>query len=74
MLGIPIYLELTGYPQVDGYRHPIARMLWGWLLMLLALITMLACLGNRAQRVVALLASCVRHVHRGRWFITSDTS
>ena len=37
ILGIRLYLELTGYPQVGGETLHIAHMLWGGLGMLLAL-------------------------------------
>src|SRR6266702_1490362 len=36
------YLEITGYPQVGGGGLHIAHMLWGGLLMLVAIVMLLA--------------------------------
>ena len=47
ILAIRVYLILTGYPQLGGGGLHIAHMLWGGLLMLVALILMLAFLGRR---------------------------
>ncbi len=42
LLGIRFYLELTRYPQIGGHGLHIAHMLWGGLLMLIAIILLLA--------------------------------
>lgn len=55
LLLLRYYLYLTGYPQVGGGSLHIAHMLWGGLLMLIALVLLLAFLGRRLQRLAALL-------------------
>jgi hypothetical protein len=54
VLGLRAYLELTGYPQVGGNGLHIAHMLWGGLLMLVALVLLLSFIGVRARGVAAL--------------------
>lgn len=55
VLLIRFYLELTGYPQVGGGTLHIAHMLWGGLLMMVAIVLMLAYLGRAVQLWGALL-------------------
>jgi hypothetical protein len=55
ILGIRIYLELTGYPQVGGDGLHIAHMLWGGLLMLISLVLLIAFLGKSVVRLAAIL-------------------
>lgn len=55
LLLLRYYLYLTGYPQVGGGSLHIAHMLWGGLLMLVAMVLMLSFLGRRLQRLAALL-------------------
>jgi hypothetical protein len=55
ILGIRVFLELTGYPQLGGNGLHIAHMLWGGLGMLIALILLLAFLGYRVQVFSAFL-------------------
>jgi hypothetical protein len=55
LLLLRYYLYLTGYPQVSGGNLHIAHMLWGGLLMLVALVLLLTFLGRRLQRFAALL-------------------
>jgi hypothetical protein len=55
VLLVRFYLFITGYPQIGGGGLHIAHMLWGGLLMMVALAMTLAFHGIRAQRVVALL-------------------
>jgi hypothetical protein len=43
------YLRLTGYPQVGGATLHVAHMLWGGLLMLVALVLALAFVGRRSR-------------------------
>jgi hypothetical protein len=49
------YLRLTGFPQVGGGQLHIAHLLWGGLLMLVAMVLLLAVLGKRAKRVGAVI-------------------
>ena len=49
------YLRLTGFPQVGGGQLHIAHLLWGGLLMLVAMVVLLAVLGKRAKRIGAVV-------------------
>lgn len=49
------YLALTGFPQLGGAGLHIAHLLWGGLLMLVALVLLLAFVSRSMQRVAALL-------------------
>jgi hypothetical protein len=53
VLAIRLYLRLTNYPKVGGESLHIAHMLWGGLLMLVALLMLLAYLGRSSRRVAA---------------------
>ena len=53
VLGVRAWLHATGYPQVGGATLHIAHMLWGGLLMLLALGLLLLFLGRRPRRIAA---------------------
>jgi hypothetical protein len=53
VLAIRLYLRLTNYPQVGGESLHIAHMLWGGLLMLVALLMLLAYLGRSSRRAAA---------------------
>jgi hypothetical protein len=55
ILGIRLYLELTGYPQVGGDGLHIAHMLWGGLLMLIAIVLLVAFLGKSVVRLATVL-------------------
>jgi hypothetical protein len=55
LLLLRYYLYLAGYPQVGGSSLHIAHMLYGGLLMLVALVLLLSFLGRRLQRFSALL-------------------
>jgi hypothetical protein len=55
VLGIRFYLELTNYPQVGGDSLHIAHMLWGGLLMMMALLMLFSFLGRSAMAVAAVL-------------------
>src|SRR5919197_2169336 len=50
-----LFLGLTGFPRMGGGGLHIAHMLWGGLLMLLALVLLLAVLGKRAKRLAAVI-------------------
>ncbi len=55
-LGIRWFLSLTGYPQVGSNGIHIAHMLWGGLLMLVALMLLLAFLDRPVEHVAAAIA------------------
>jgi len=55
VLLIRFYLRLAGYPQVGGETLHIAHVLWGGLLMLVALVLLLAYLGRASRRWAAVL-------------------
>jgi hypothetical protein len=55
LLLLRFYLELTGFPQVGGRGLHIAHLLWGGLLMLVAIILLLAFLGRTAQATAAVV-------------------
>lgn len=55
LLLLRFLLYLTGYPQVGGGTLHIAHMLYGGLLMMIAIILMLAFLGARIQRIGAIV-------------------
>lgn len=55
VLGIRWFLALTGYPQIGGAGLHIAHLLWGGLLLLVALLLLFATLGRAMQRIAALL-------------------
>jgi hypothetical protein len=76
VLGIRFYLELAGYPQLGGRGLHIAHMLWGGLLMTLALVLLLAFLGRRVQHLAALVAGVGfgTFIDELGKFITSDNN
>ena len=55
-LGIRWFLALTGYPQVGSGGIHVAHMLWGGLLMLLAVMLLLAYLDRPVRHVAAVIA------------------
>ena len=55
ILAIRLYLDLTGYPRMGGGGLHIAHMLWGGLLMLVALMMLLAYLGKRVKWAAAIV-------------------
>lgn len=55
ILAIRLFLELTGYPQIGGGGLHIAHMLWGGLLMLVAIVLLLAFIGKRPREVAAII-------------------
>jgi len=54
-LGIRAFLSLTGYPQVGGEGLHIAHMLWGGLLMLIALLLYFSFLDRHVHHFAAFL-------------------
>ncbi|HEX3244183.1 MAG TPA: hypothetical protein VHX16_02135 [Chloroflexota bacterium] len=55
VLSIRLYLRLTGYPRIGNGDMHIAHMLWGGLLMLVALVLLLAFLGKHVKRAAAII-------------------
>ena len=55
-LGIRWFLGITGYPRIGSNGIHIAHMLWGGLLMLLALMLLLAFLDRWVQHLAAVIA------------------
>jgi hypothetical protein len=55
ILGIRAFLYLSGYPTVGGESLHIAHMLWGGLLMLVALLLLLGFLGKRVKSAAAVI-------------------
>lgn len=55
ILAIRVYLKLAGYPQIGGGGLHIAHMLWGGLLMLLALMLLISFLSRNAVNMAAIL-------------------
>ena len=55
LLSLRLYLYLSGFPQVGGKGFHIAHMLWGGLLMIVALVILLAFIDRTAQWTGAIL-------------------
>lgn len=55
VLGIRVFLFVTGYPYIGGEILHIAHMLWGGLMMIAANILLIAFLGRRVQHFAAIL-------------------
>lgn len=53
ILLIRFFLEITGYPSIGGSQYHIAHMLWGGLLMLVAMIVSLAFINREASQLAA---------------------
>ena len=55
LLGVRFFLNLTGFPKLGGGGLHIAHMLWGGSLMVIALLVLLAYLGERIRRIAAII-------------------
>jgi hypothetical protein len=55
VLGIRLYLELAGFPRLGSGGLHIAHMLWGGLLMLIAVVLLLGFLGKRMKQTAAIV-------------------
>lgn len=55
LLLLRFYLEITGFPQIGGGGLHIAHLLWGGLLMLVALVLLLAFFGKTVQALAAIV-------------------
>lgn len=76
ILVIRAFLAATGYPRLGSGGLHIAHMLWGGLLMLLALVLLLAFLGRRIQALAALIGGVGfgTFIDELGKFITSDNN
>lgn len=54
VLGIRLFLHVTGYPQIGNDSLHIAHVLWGGLLMMLAVVILLNFLGERPRAIGAI--------------------
>ncbi len=76
LLAVRIYLEATGYPQVGGNGLHIAHMLWGGLLLVVALLIAITLLGRQVRIVAAVVGGAGFGIfidELGK-FITSDNN
>jgi hypothetical protein len=55
ILGIRLFLHLTGYPQIGNGTLHIAHMLWGGLLMLVSILILFSFMGRRVEIWAAIL-------------------
>ncbi len=55
LLGIRFFLALTGYPQIGGDGLHVAHMLWGGLLMLVAVMLLISYLDRSVHHVAAVI-------------------
>jgi hypothetical protein len=74
VLGIRLFLHMTGYPQIGNSTLHIAHMLWGGLLMLVALIMLFSFIGKRIELWAAILggAGFGTFIDEVGKFVTSD--
>ncbi len=56
LLMIRLFLAVSGYPQIGGSSFHIAHMLWGGLLMVIALISLFVFLNRETKYIAAILA------------------
>jgi hypothetical protein len=76
VLAIRVALSLSGYPQIGGNGLHVAHLLWGGLLMLVALSLLLVYVGQRILRVCAVVGGIGFGVfvdELGK-FVTSDNN
>ena len=76
ILVIRIFLHLTGYPQIGNSTLHIAHMLWGGLLMLIALIMLFSFIGKRTELWAAILGGVGfgTFIDEVGKFVTSDNN
>ena len=76
ILAIRAYLAATGYPQVGGDGLHVAHMLWGGLLMLVAVILLLSFLGRHIKSLAVVVGGLGfgTFVDELGKFITSDNN
>lgn len=76
LLSIRAFLNLTGFPQVGGENFHIAHMLWGGLLMLIAIIFFASFL-NAQSKIIAVIAGGIgfgTFIDELGKFITADNN
>ncbi len=76
VLAIRLFLHMSGYPQLGGGGLHIAHMLWGGLLMLVALMILVGFLDRPAQRVAVVVGGIGwgTFIDELGKFITSDNN
>ncbi len=76
ILGIRFFLKLTDYPQISPRGLHIAHMLWGGLLMLLAILSLLFFLDRRSKKLAAVIGGLGfgAFIDEVGKFITSDNN
>ena len=76
LLGIRTYLAATGFPQVGGGGMHVAHMLWGGLLLLVAVVLLLVGIGRQTRNVAAIVAGAGfgTFIDELGKFITSDNN
>lgn len=76
ILLIRLYLEMTGYPQIGGGGLHIAHMLWGGLLMAIAIIILLSFMSAGALKLAAIVGGIGfgTFIDELGKFITSDNN
>jgi len=55
VLGIRLFLHLTGYPQIGNSTLHIAHLLWGGMGMLIAIIMLISFIGRRIELWASIL-------------------
>ncbi len=55
VIGIRFYLWATGYPQISGGGLHIAHVLFGGILMMIAMVTLIAFITLKARRIGAIV-------------------
>lgn len=75
VLAIRVFLRLTNYPQMGGGALHIAHVLWGGLLMLAGVVTLLSWRGRMTRQLGALLAGLGfgAFIDEVGKFVTADT-
>jgi hypothetical protein len=76
ILVIRLFLHMTGYPQLGNSTLHIAHMLWGGLLMLVAIIMLFAFIGKRIEMWAAILGGVGfgMFIDEVGKFVTSDNN
>lgn len=76
ILGIRTFLKITRYPQLGGEGFHISHMLWGGLLMFVALMLLITLLSNETKRLAAIIGGLGfgTFIDELGKFITSDNN
>lgn len=76
VVGLRVFLALTGYPQLGGVGVHISHMLWGGFLMMLAIVILLSFLSKEAKYISSIIGGLGFGVfidELGK-FVTSDNN